>query len=625
MNKKLLSLGVVGRVAHALGRSVSPFRRFAVSLYVVGLLAAALPTSAQWVSQSLSLKAGWNAVYLHVDPSHDTLEHLVGSDLSNPILEVWLWAPPASTLQFVQSPQEPVAGAQWMAWNRNAADTQMLQRLVGNCAYLVRVATNVASYTWTLKGRPLPPAYEWTTTGLNFLGFPTVPSSPPTFENFLAKAPELQQSAEIYQYPGGELGSGNPARLYALRTAKVNRGQAYWIRSGTTYNRYFAPFEVTLTGASGVSYGERLNAFSFRLRNLTATNLTVTLRLVASETPPTGQSNIVGTPPLIVRGALNTTNLTYDYSSLSVGGTHTWALPASGLSGSDVEIVLGLDRTSMSGSVGDLFAGILRLTDSFGHAQVDLPVSASAASSAGLWVGAASVSQVGQYLKTYSRDGANQPLQDTNGQYVVSSLDTNLGGVSRTYPLRLIVHNPEVGHGNAVLLQRVFVGLDPWTNTVVALDESALSATTLSQARRISTAHLPWNVTNRAWAFSGTLGQTTNLTTTVTLPFNDQVSNPFLHTYHPDHDNLDTTFKNELAQGAESYTVQRAITLRILPPTSGAAAFSSGGQALSGNYLETITVQGLARSGGTCDTRTFEVRGTFSLNRICAVPTLTAP
>jgi hypothetical protein len=598
--------------------------RFALPLAAVWL---ALPwvVSAQWVTQSLSLKAGWNAVYLQVDPSHDTLENLVGADLANPIMEVWLWAPPASTLQFVQSPQQPVEGAQWMSWDRNSPDTQLLQRLVGNAAYLVRVATNVATYTWTLKGRPLPPTYDWTTTGLNFLGFPTVPSGPPTFESFLAKAPELQQSAEIYHYPGGELGTGNPTRLYALRTARVNRGQAYWIRSGTTYNRYFAPFELAMSGSRGVNYGDVLNAASFRLRNLTASNLTVTLHLVASEAPPVGQTNILGTPPLVVRGALNTTNLTYSYTNLLVGGTHTWTLTAKGQPGSEVEVVLGLDRIAMGGSVGDLFAGVLRLTDSFGHSQVDLPVTAKAASSAGLWVGAASLTQVGQYLKTYNRDGTNQPSTDAGGQYVVANVNTNLGAVSRNFTLRLIVHNPEVGAGNAVLLQQVFVGLDPWTNTIVARQESALAVSSLSQARRISAAHLPWTATNQTWAFSGALGQATTLTATVTLPFSDQASNPFLHTYHPDHDNLDPAFKNELAQGAEAYTVERAIELEVIPPVGGAATFSSGGQTISGNYAETITVQGLARAGGTNDARIFEVRGVFSLNRISSIPTLTAP
>ena len=50
---------------------------------------------AQWLSQTINLKAGWNAVYLHVDPSHDTLDQSGWSRCNNPILEVWLWTPNA--------------------------------------------------------------------------------------------------------------------------------------------------------------------------------------------------------------------------------------------------------------------------------------------------------------------------------------------------------------------------------------------------------------------------------------------------------------------------------------------------------------------------------------------------
>jgi hypothetical protein len=587
------------------------------------VLLSVVPARAQWVTQTLSLKAGWNAVYIHVDPSYSSLNTLVGADLSNPILEVWRWAPPSSTLQFVQSPQQPVEGAQWMSWTRNSSDSQLLQTLVGNSAYLVRVATNVPTYTWTIKGRPLPPAYTWTTTGLNFLGFPTVPVNPPDFDSFLSQVPDLQLNAEIYWYPGGELGTGNPARLYAMRTAKVNRGQAYWIRAGTVYNNYFAPFQLAISGSSGVNYRDSLSVFSFRLRNLTATNLTVNLGLVASETPPTGQTNIVGTPTLWVRGALNTTNLTYSYTSLATGGSYSWSLPPQGLSGSDIEVVLGLDRTAMSGSVGALYAGVLRLRDSLGFAQVDMPVAAQVASSAGLWVGAASVTQVGQYLKRYARGGDNLAVLGTNGQYTVTEITTNMGPVPQSFPLRLIVHNPEAGAGNAVLLQRAFVGMDAWTNAVVALSQSSLNPSTLSQARRISAAHLPWSATNGCWTFDGALGQASNLTASVILDYADQASNPFLHTYHPDHDNLDTTFKNQLAKGAESYTVRRDITLSVQSAGSGSASFANSAQSLGGTYTESITVSGLARAGGTNDTRVFHVRGTFSLNRITSIPTLT--
>lgn len=579
--------------------------------------------SAQWLTQSFELKAGWNAVYLHVDASHDTIENLVAADLTNPILEIWAWKPNPTTMQFVESPQEPAeGGSQWLSYVRNSPDPQPLQYLHGNVAYLVRVASAASTYTWRLRGRPLAPAYEWTTTGLNFLGFPIVTSSPPTFEAFLTQSPPLQQNAEIYQYRGGELGSTNPARVLALRTTRVNRGQAYWIRAGNVFNRYFAPFEVAVSSVNGVNFGDTLSTASLRLRNLTASNLTVTLRLVASETPPAGQTNIVDVPPLVLRGALNLTNLTYGLTNLPADAARSWTLPPSGQDGSEIEVVLGLDRmATASHNVGDLLAGVLRFTDSLGHAQVEVGVSATVASAAGLWVGNVVLNQVGHYLKTYERDGADHPVQDTNGQYVVSAINTNLGTVAAPFKLRLIVHNPD--SGNAVLLQRVFVGPDGSTNMVVANQQSALHPALLSQARRISAPHLPWSRANSGWAFDDRFGQTTNLTATVTLHFDDYASNPFLHSYHPDHDNLDANFENGLPQGSESYTVVRDITLQVTPPLGDFSSVTSAGQTLAGLYAETVRVVGLARAGGTNDTRVFQAAGGFVLRRITTIPTLT--
>ncbi len=568
---------------------------FPYTLSLLALLASVLPVRAQWVSQSISLKAGWNAVYLHVDPSYDSLANLVGSDTNNPILEVWMWAPTPSAMQFVQSPQEPiVANSQWVNWLRTDNASSPLQRLAGNAAYLVKVATNVPAYTWTIKGKPLAPSYEWTTLGANFVGFPTATNNAPTFENFLAKCPELQQNAEIYYYPGGELGAGNPLRLFTARTTKVNRGQAYWIRSGTYFNRYFAPFDVVVSDAKGLAFGETLNACSFRLRNLTSTNLTVTLRLSASEAPPSGQAAFVGAPPLLVRGNLNTTNLTYVYTNLPLGGTRTWTLAAKGALGSEVEVVLGLNRAAMTDPAGSLRAGVLRLTDSLGYAQVEFPVSATMASSAGLWIGAAAVTQVGQYIKSYALNTTNSLQVGANGQYVVSGTNTSLGDVPSTFPLRLIVHNP--ASGNATLLQRIYVGVDEATNVIVASRESALNRTYLGASRRISAAHLPWTKENTPWSFDGSLTGSTTLTTIVTLDYADQESNPFLHTYHPDHDNLDSSFESVVARGRESYTVERIVMLNITPSAVDGSDFEAGDRTIKGTYAETITVLGLARA-----------------------------
>src|SRR3954468_12587772 len=130
------------------------------------LLAIPLAAQAQWITQALDLKPGWNAVFLNVDASHTTLNALVGSDPSNPILEVWRWNPP-STLQFVDGPQAPVAATtEWTSWSRTEL-SPALQRIGGNSAYLVRVGTNVTSYTWRIKGRPVAPRKDWATWGAN--------------------------------------------------------------------------------------------------------------------------------------------------------------------------------------------------------------------------------------------------------------------------------------------------------------------------------------------------------------------------------------------------------------------------------------------------------------------------
>lgn len=600
-----------------------PARLWSVG-WLCALLGCALSARAQWTTQSLELKAGWNGVYLHVDASHDTLANLVGADLNNPILEVWLWAPPVSTVQFVKSPQEPVDGtSQWRSWNRNTGEGG-LQRLIGNAAYLVRVAGNVPAYTWQVHGKPVVPAYEWTTTGLNFLGFPSHPGQPPTWQDFLQQAPELQLNAEVYHYPGGELGPSNPARLFAFRTARIPRGQAFWIRSGTYFNRYFAPFELALSGSSGLHFGDALNGSNFRLRNLTTNVLTVTLDLVPSETPPAGQPAIAGVPSLMLRGSLNTATLTYSYTNLAVGTPRAITLTPQGQPGSDLEVVLGLDRASLAGTEGALSAAVLRLTDSLGFSRVELPVSATVASTAGLWVGEAVVNVVQPYLAALQRAVTNAvPAESAPpGGADEDPEPEDPTNVPRHFPLRLIVHNPVRGQ-DAVLLQQVFFGLDGDTNPVVATAESALNPAYLGEARRLSSSHLPWSATNRCWTFSGRLGDSTNLTVNVDLDYADHASNPFLHTYHPDHDNLDPTFKTRLPQGMESYAVTRTISLAVQVPAGDAFTLAGNGQSVSGVYRETLRLTGLARAGGTHDTREFQVEGAFRLNRVAEVPVLT--
>jgi hypothetical protein len=584
------------------------------------LLSSASEVRAQWSTQSFDLTAGWNAIYLHVDASHLTLDDMVGSDPSNPIREIWLWQPAAATAQFIVSPQQPIAtGTQWASWVR-LSGASTLQRLVGNGACLVKLDAGAAPYTWNIKGKVVAPVYQWTTTGLNFIGFPTVLSTPPSFEAFLAKAPELQLNAEIFRYVGGDLGPGNPARLYALNTTPVRRGEAMWIRSGDLYNKYYGPFEVVLQSAAGVKFGDSTSQYELRLRNQSSATMTVTALLAPSESAPAGQPAVAQTPPLLLRGTMNPTNLTYGFARFA-DGPQQWTLQPKGKVGSEVNVVLGINRSQMVGNPGDIHAAILRFTDSLGFCQVDVPVSATVASSAGLWVGSAAVDQVRHYLKSYAQQSDGR-LITVNGAYVSVSTNTSLGGVARPFPLRLILHRDT--RGGVVLLQRVYCGAGLDTNLVVATRESLLLNTQLASARRITAVHLPWNAANNPWPCVGQLQLGATLATTVDLAYDDQASNPFLHTYHPDHDSLDATFSQPLSQGEESYGVSRHIALTFTAPGGDFASVTAGSQTLGGTYDERVVMNGKTTPSGP-NARQFEVRGTFVLNRISAISTLTRP
>lgn len=618
---------------------------------LVGLsLSLVTSVQAQWVSQSNNLKAGWNAVFLHVDPSYATIDELLPPPTpGHPIEEIWHWQPALPTGQFVESPAVPnTAGNQWVKWEAGSPTTSPLKRMVGNGAYLVKVASTAPTFLWNIKGKAVTPTYRWTLTGLNFIGFPTPPPANPNFESFFAPATRLQQDGEFYRYVGGDLGPANPARIIALRSTSVVRDQAYWLRADEAYSEYYGPFQIVQSGTSGIRFGDSLGQSEFRLRNVTSQPLTVTMTQLASEPAPAGQPPVVGVPMLLLRGPINTTNLTFGYTRLATG-PQQWTLPPAGQPGSEVQIILGLDRSTMTGADGSAYGGILRFTDSRGLTRVDMAVSATKAASAGLWVGSASVNYVGHFLKPFAKatnevDFASllarlQLGQDVNGyryewdantgrvlvfggpdnrtgSYLLDGpIKVDSGDVARSFPLRLIVHNDGTA---SRLLQKVFHGVGLSSNEVVATKQSLLLPSRLDSARRISAVHLPTSAGNTPWLFTGQMRQGGSLTTTATVAYDDQASNPFLHTYHPDHDNLDALFETPKAQGVESHGIARQITLNFEPPADHFNSLTQSAGNLTGTYVETVTFQ----SRGN-ETKEYHALGSFVLNRVSPIATLT--
>lgn len=890
------------------------------------LMLAGCSAQAQWLTQTNVLKPGWTAVYLYVDASSQTLDSLVGFNQGCPIDQIWLWKTLPGTAQYISSPATPLIGnSQWLYYYKPGLGlSSSFGALIANTAYVVHNSSST-NYTWTVQGQPVPPSYIWDNTGLNFIGFETPAVNPPTFQNFLAQAPALAGGVQVFQYTGGNFGAQNPAPVYSLYTTPVTRGQAFWVSDTNINNTYFGPFTITLPNATGLDFGQSVGQFTFHLYNTTTNTLTVSAQLLPSETPPAGQTNIVGVPPLLVEGALNSSNLTYAYLSLPVGATNSWTLAPSGQSGSDVAVVMGVNRFALTGTPGSLYAGILRFSDSLGFSQVDVPVSANTANNAGLWVGNASISQVGSYLKSYATNGDgslmlnavtnfifttnytafattnlvitnnfitnitvnfydvtnltvnsysnsltvnitngfvpatnlvinnytftnkvitttvtnlyytngavvwqtaistnvstgfssgtnyvpgtntiavvptnNTPVRVTNfayitltisnlvvtngilmgpvtngavatqmltnsflstnlafdvmtatqqavitatnfttvtnyaatnvvvtilvgtnfiatnsalavitngpneivvnplinfysvlsqsqtffdtnsfvisnnftgatnflgsttnqllainiagtnsqastnytvsglalttnavylittnelvgaySNYIVTAVNTNLGAVPVPFPLRLIVFNDGT---NSSLLQRVYYGLNTDSNLVVSTTQASLDPAQLGSARRISSVNLPWTAANNPIPFSGTLALGGTLVTTFNEDYGDQAANPFLHTYHPDHNNLDLTQTppKELPVGSQSYSISRTITLTVAPNTQDFLSLTKGNTSLAGVYQETITLTGL---GGA--TRSFSTAGIFQLECVSTIATLT--
>ena len=579
------------------------------------LLLGARPAAAQWQTQSLVVKPGWTAVYLFVDASYTNLDFLVGSDSGNPIQEIWMWQPAVSSIQYINNPLAPISGgSQWAAWERLGTGLpSTLASLAPNSAYLIH-STATTNYTWNVKGRPVAPVYSWNTGGINLIGFPTVTNNAPLLDNFLALAPTFQSVATIYQYRGGNLSANNPALVFAPHGVTVARGQAFWINETNFVNDYFGPFQVVAAG-NATAFSTNFSSTSLRLINRTASALTINLTLQPSETPPLGQgSTVPPLPPVIVRGALNASNLVYDATSLNTAPL-SWTLPPQGQSGADIALVLGVNRAAMTNGAGAQYAGILRFTDSRNFTEVDLPVSAQAGSYAGLWVGSVALSQVANYLKTYQTNLDGTMAQSTNGAYQVASLNTNLGPTAAPFPMRLILHND----GTSVnLLPRVYYGADLGSNIIVATTESALDTAQLGSARRISAVQFP--MTNLTCRFTGQLLPGATLTAQTTIAYDDQANNPFLHTYHPDHDNLDATFQNQLPVGVESYQIDRSITLNLLAPGNDFVSLTRFGQTFSGAYAETLTLSGINFAP-----RAFNMAGAFSITRVSPIPVLSGP
>jgi hypothetical protein len=425
------------------------------------------------------------------------------------------------------------------------------------------------------------------------MGFPSklTGSTYPTMSSYFATFPvAIASNVKIYKYVGGDLGAVNPIQLFSPSTEKLDRNQAYWFDSEVVGN-FYAPVEISLSTGSGLDFGRTGSVVTVRILNRSAATSTITIAPVASIAAPTGQEAITGSVPLTRRVY---TDATKSWAEIPIPASYTEVVGPN----ASVELSFGIDRgnaTMTAAAANALFASQLRFTDSAGLYDIQLPATARKASLAGLWIGDAQVNGVQSKAAGYSGTSTSQ-----------------------TYPLRYIIHVDDAG--TARVLSQVFLGklaAAPY-NLGICTTESGLYAAEKGSASRIVAAHMPLD---RALdgvakagepAGSGSFALGGTLTRTISTPFNDSAS-PFVHQYHPDHDNKSGS--TALVSGQESYDLSRALTFTFAATApDGTSATGYGSSVIAGTYAETIT--GLRKD-------TLTVTGTIELRRVSEIGVLT--
>ncbi|MDD4736112.1 MAG: hypothetical protein PHP44_08400 [Kiritimatiellae bacterium] len=542
-------------------------RKHVWSIFFFSLFVAA--AQAQWMRQTVTLTNGWNAVYLAVQPYPQDLD----SQLAGlPIRAVHRCARVFSVEQFSSATNSPLdRAAEWLVWYPPDSPHHVVNTLsafLGGTAYLIECYEDQA--VWTVTGYPVAPQHTWVPEALNFLGMPVNATNEPAFASFFRGASGIDLTPDPN---GGKvfevLPSGEQLDVSSqTATYKMEAGRAYWIWA-EGISDYTGPIKVHAPLAGLHFTGDR-PLLSFSVRNDSATNRAVSIRLTASAPPPAGMPSKIGDVPLLHfnqadGGAYGWVPFTRDSvlnTTLAVGGEEVFTLAA--------------DRSGMSDhGTNAAWQSLIEVTDDAGT-LVRLPVSAvwsednpyNALWPEGLWVGSVSVTGVA---------------------YVAANGVTAPQPVSSPFTFRLIVH--QGSDGVLRLLQQVVMAWDT-VNERYDLWVSNAVPTTVEEASRVSSAVFPPRLNV---VMSGNLLSVCSATFAIGA---EDPCNPWRHVFSPSHNTAD-----------DALSITNTITLTPDAPEENmnGAALWKPEEYMEGTFVQEI--RGLRKQAVT-------VSGTYEIKRV---------
>jgi len=533
-------------------------------------LAAALVCAgarAQWTTQEVALRAGWNAVSVQVAPAEGTLEALLEAVGTEYLEGIWRWDKTFSTAEYVVDEDSPLAkDPHWKVWypEEGLEFLSTLGAVGGGRSYLVKLSEDAPGTTVAIKGKARMPRVEWYPNALNLVGFP-VGEAGATFEEWF-EADGAVDLSKGYGNGAWQIGADGTERTVAKPSLQtLGAGEAVWVRCDGA-SAYAGPLGVAASGGSGegLDFGEEASKISLTLENLSATRTReLRLALADSEEAPEGEEQVLGGVPLHLAEGDGWT--AFSETTVTLGPGESWTG------------TFGVDRAAMqAGWTGWSYQSVLRVRDAEGKIAVDVPVRAArggaATDAGGEGIGAVEASahpQAGLWIGEAELTAVNCP--NYKGEELLA--------VRHPARLKLVVHVDSAG--TARLLKEAWVAAATNGSGMAVYARRGLVPEGAEDVWRASSATLP----GMAPLAIGTNGLSGALGGTVELAFDDPV-NPFFHRYHPLFDNKNGQFET-YGEAVESRSVSREISLEV--GEAGAEALANADAAVSGVYAERLS------------------------------------
>jgi len=573
------------------------------------VLSLSLGTYAQWMTQRIPLVQGWNAVHLKVNPA-DTSCTAVFSDSA--ITQVSWWN------RDRLDDGTGSAVTDFCNWYRSSGEPNTFGRVIGDQRYLVYSTANRPYFE--VIGTPALPKGTIYLGESNLVGV-NVPNlagaDAPTYYEYFK--PFYNRSPSWYGVT-----PDNQSVLLGNRVQATNASAAVWLQAaGSGITSFTGPFALSLDKSGDViSWTSSTDARTLTIKNTSAEDRVLTIERKASLVPPTG--TLAGDVKLLIESI--------DWSegyAKRVYSPLAFPFATNLAAGASFEFRVKPDLAEMPGTDGD-YMSILEVSDKgstiddevraagtclyrVGVSAAGKLSSATMASMAGLWIGTVVLDKVNR-AKMF---GSSTPEWDPNA----------LMTAPHPFQFRLIVH--VAANGAVKLLKQVFTAKrapDAEASDLLTDRETAISYRGLfpnASISRTASANFPF-MAPLALTGGTFMAPDATLSATFTQDYDDR-TNPFVHAFHPQHDNVEFRNKTPYVMGSgdlgtgeyESWSVTRTISLKFLAEDPSDAAGQNWNRTTTGGeYAETI--QGLNGQG-----KPILTKGIFRLSKVNGTATLT--